>query len=244
MESIPMEFLNQITLKGLLLGILAVLQLTIIVQSIQASKIKKRIERLVIKKTNTLNQLKLQAIQKKVNYDEIEDELNDLAKYKQLQQSFIGKNFYSVFSVTYILASTLLSIESVADTSKKKTNTVVSMMLKERASVANKSNILLAGTLIVYLVATAMAIVDFNLLAVLFPSTLFFAFQVDQYLITYRIRKGWYGRNEYEAREIIEYILSHADKNDFNDDGGLKKLMDKPERLEQQVEDVKGWAKA
>ncbi|MBM6705450.1 hypothetical protein H6A60_13350, partial [Sutterella massiliensis] len=48
---------------------------------------------------------------------------------------------------------------------------------------------------------------------------------IDHKLIEYRINKGWYGKNEFESREIIRFVLAHADKNDFNDQGGLKKVI-------------------
>jgi hypothetical protein len=44
--------------------------------------------------------------------------------------------------------------------------------------------------------------------------------------IDYRIKKGFYGNNEYEARQIIEFILNNSDHIDFTDGkGGMKRII-------------------
>ena len=43
--------------------------------------------------------------------------------------------------------------------------------------------------------------------------------------LDYRIRKGFYGTNEREVREIIRFILSKRKHIDFTDDGKPKKIM-------------------
>ena len=53
----------------------------------------------------------------------------------------------------------------------------------------------------------------------------FLVFSINQKILTYRIHKGIYGTNEYEAREIITYILSNSDKEDFSDGDASKRLL-------------------
>ena len=65
-----------------------------------------------------------------------------------------------------------------------------------------------------------------------------FAIHADHKLIEHRIRNGWYGKNEFESREIIEFILSHANKDDFNDSGGLKKIIPTPEFSEEERKEI------
>ena len=57
-------------------------------------------------------------------------------------------------------------------------------------------------------------------------------------LLAFRIRKGYYGKTEYEAREIIGFILKHSKRIDFTDGGNLKEIISKDDitTLEQYVE--------
>ncbi|ENH7109824.1 hypothetical protein ABWJ26_000227 [Vibrio fluvialis] len=134
----------------------------------------------------------------------------------------------------------LLDIESTQDVSKRKSNTIVGMMLEEKFASSNKNARLLSMTIFGYMLITYFDFVAFNILALIVPMALLSALLLDKFLITLRIRRGWYGRNEYEAREIINYVSSHANKDDFNDDGGLKKLMDAPELVKEQAETLEG----
>ncbi|QXO19237.1 hypothetical protein [Vibrio ostreae] len=247
MEYIFTEFQNLFTSKDLAIIVLLALVVKIAIQFTQIFKIKVQTEKIIKERLDLLNKsLKFKESSQDLHrYQSLRNEIRNLRTQKRLLRYTYRKRLTSLSDIAYDTISIFLSVESITDTSKTKTNTVVGMMLKERASTANKIKLLLSGSVLVYLVASVISIIEFNWLAITFPTTLFLALQTDQFLITYRIRKGWYGRNEYEAREIIEYILSHADKDDFNNDGGLKKLMDEPKRTEYKVEkDVKGWVNA
>ncbi|MBT0111952.1 hypothetical protein [Vibrio alginolyticus] len=244
MESIFTNALSLIASKGFAVACIVALVVQLVIQFKEVSILEKSIAKLIAVRIKLLNEKK-QLSNEHDDIQRIEDELASLYKERWYLTRSFNKKIKSIFSINYEAASMLLSIQSITDSSKKKTNTVVGMMLKERAIKANKISLLLVATIIVYLIFSTMSVIEFSWLAILFPCTLLLALHADQYLITYRIRKGLYGRNEYEAREIIEYILSHADKDDFNDEGGLKKLMDEPERGEDKVaEDLKGWVKA
>lgn len=52
--------------------------------------------------------------------------------------------------------------------------------------------------------------------------------------LEYRIVKGWYGNNEREAREIIEFIIKESSNIDFRDGGKLKKILS-----EEDLEEIK-----
>lgn len=118
------------------------------------------------------------------------------------------------------------------------------MMLEEKLTKSKKNSSLIIVALLIYIACSSFHLIQLNPFAIIVPLILLTAFYLDQYLIIYRVRKGWYGRNEYETREIISYIVAHADKDDFNDDGGLKKLMDAPENAKNSVQNEKGWVKA
>lgn len=55
--------------------------------------------------------------------------------------------------------------------------------------------------------------------------TLLITYNIQTSLFNYRVRKGFYGRNEYESREIIDFIVDNYKKVDFSDPGGPKKII-------------------
>ncbi|MDH6024946.1 hypothetical protein [Vibrio splendidus] len=155
------------------------------------------------------------------------------------------KTIYSEMITAFSsLVIATLSLESLKDTSKARTNTVVGMMLKEKLDGSNKNCLLIIAGLIAYICLAFFNLVQFHFTAFIIPLCLLVAMYLDQHLIIYRVKKGWYGRNEYETREIINYVIAHAKPEDFNNDGGLKTLMDKPERKQLSKADNNGWAKA
>jgi hypothetical protein len=54
-----------------------------------------------------------------------------------------------------------------------------------------------------------------------------FLILLDGMLLAYRVRRGFYGNNEGEAREIITYILRNSDKLDDGD--GTRRIFDSAE---------------
>ncbi|OOQ70158.1 hypothetical protein C1S86_11370 [Vibrio parahaemolyticus] len=245
MESIFTELVNLITSNDFLGSLFAILAL--VVAFLQGynirlhSKVKKRVADRILE----LDKTKKRYSPNSSNYKKVDAELRILEQISEQVVSSTTKSLLKFIQAPYTATTIFLSLESALDAKKKQTNTVVGMMLKERTNKANKSSLLLIAAIIVYLALSSITSIEFSWLVILIPSVLLFAFQADQYLITYRIRKGWYGRNEYEAREIIQYILAHADKDDFNDEGGLKKLMDAPEHIEEKATtDQKGWINA
>ncbi|MBY8252262.1 hypothetical protein KW526_06845 [Vibrio fluvialis] len=169
----------------------------------------------------------------------------------ELEEAIIlaGSVSSKLFEKNYItttpnLVRSLLELKATRDLEKRKTNTIVGMMLEEKLTKSKKNSSFLIIALLAYIGCSSFNLIPLNPFAIIIPLVLLTAFYLDQYLIIYRVRKGWYGRNEYETREIISYIVAHADKDDFNDDGGLKKLMDAPENAKNSVQNEKGWVKA
>ena len=58
-----------------------------------------------------------------------------------------------------------------------------------------------------------------------------------QFLLNYRIRRGYYGQNKEEAREIIDFITSEAEKQDFTGGGNIRKIFPELEN-EEQLEEI------
>lgn len=62
------------------------------------------------------------------------------------------------------------------------------------------------------------------------PIALSVAVALQQKLLQFRVKRGRYGFNPHEAKELIRYILSEADKSQFfNDDGSPRKALDERE---------------
>jgi hypothetical protein len=59
------------------------------------------------------------------------------------------------------------------------------------------------------------------------------------WLVQYRVRKGFYGRTEAEAREILQFVLDHTKDTDFTDGGKPKKVIS-PQDLEEIQARVQG----
>ena len=160
--------------------------------------------------------------------------------YVQSIEKIIGNSFLineKTFTVLAIYLSSSL-VRSIANISKeiieaspeeKKAKTIVGLMLGEKAERSFRSQLYLGVALVTSFVFSIFLDSSMNNFALIFISLLFLGIQVDQKLIEYRIRNGWYGKNEFETREIINFIISHANKDDFNDSGGLKKVIPEPD---------------
>ena len=53
----------------------------------------------------------------------------------------------------------------------------------------------------------------------------------DHFILAYRIKRGYYGTNQHEAKELLRFLIKHADKTDFSDGDGLKKIFPTPEEI-------------
>lgn len=111
----------------------------------------------------------------------------------------------------------------------KRSNTIVGVMLIDKLKKSTKIQFILILCLVINFLLALLTAIEFSYFLLAIVSLMLFCIHADQQLIMYRVKKGWYGKNEYEAKEIINFILSHANKNDFNDSGGLKRVIPLPE---------------
>ncbi|NMX72651.1 hypothetical protein HBO23_06695 [Pseudomonas sp. WS 5532] len=138
-------------------------------------------------------------------------------------------------TITIILNSSLaLSMARIAEQAAsgkkdaRKSKTIVGLMLGEKLKQATKIQGILFLVLVVNALAAFVNGAEMNTFVIFVVFVGLSAIFIDHKLIEYRINKGWYGKNEFESREIIRFVLAHADKNDFNDQGGLKKVIPAP----------------
>jgi len=112
-----------------------------------------------------------------------------------------------------------------ANNRRSSTTTIAGLMVVHRASnsAAAKFAIVAATSLYVALSFKFGATSSPWVLGSL--ALLFMALSVQDWLLSYRIRKGLYGSSEHEAREMLEFIVAHSDKFDFTDGDRLRKLL-------------------
>lgn len=106
---------------------------------------------------------------------------------------------------------------------------LLGFLLAKKARQSSVAYFFLFLSLILYWYLSALSIIPVRIGVLLFISALIIALFIGQQLLEYRIKKGLYGTNEYEAREIIEFILSNKDKSDFTGGKGFKEIFLEPE---------------
>ena len=139
--------------------------------------------------------------------------------------------------------SALYSESDDGSAEKKRSKTIVGVMLLERLKKSAKLQLVLALCLVINFLVSLLPTIDFSYFLLAVASLLLLCIHADQQLIDYRIKKGWYGKNEYETKEIINFIISHSNKDDFNDSGGLKRVIPLPE-IEAEPEKASGFGGA
>lgn len=124
--------------------------------------------------------------------------------------------------------------------------TIAGMLLGSKSKQSIVSYFLLILSIAVYIIISIISGNEINSYVILFLVICITLIHINQKIIEYRISNGLYGKNEYEAREMINYILSHSDKSDFSDGDKLKKLFPQPvekESSESAFEGALGVAK-
>jgi hypothetical protein len=116
--------------------------------------------------------------------------------------------------------------------------TIIGMMIGKKIKKDTRAYVLLFAGLVIYLLF-GLFTAQTNLLGLMFFALAILALQLNQKVTEYRIRKGFYGTNYYEAREIIQFVVENADEN-FYSGGKIKKLMPEPEVMQEEARCVEG----
>ncbi len=165
-----------------------------------------------------------------------EKEKVDTISVTIVKRVFRGKSLLLDASII-LNSSAFVVVESLAEqiaysdgsAKDRKANTIVGVMLLEKAKKGTIQQAILLLAIVVYLFIVWFTASDISQFLLLFLTVLLLAVFLDQKLIEFRIRKGWYGSNEFETRELIEFITLHSNKDDFNDGNGAKKIIPNPE---------------
>ena len=125
-------------------------------------------------------------------------------------------------------------IDKIASKESKKSQSIVSIMIDSRAKGVQKAFIFLAITLLGQLVFTYFTKSEISSWFILFLLFLACALYLNQTILEYRVKKGLYGANDYEAREIVEFIFANAEHVDFSSGDGAKRIFPEPEKETQE----------
>tara|TARA_A200000159_G_scaffold1453_1_gene1619 strand:- start:3222 stop:3917 length:696 start_codon:yes stop_codon:yes gene_type:complete len=155
-----------------------------------------------------------------------------------LDDSMARNKVLKIFAI-YINVSLFKALANISEQiakstdSDKKAKTVVGLMISEKMKKSSRAQLFLFLALIANVAISFVFDNSVSIFVMVFVSILLLCIQIDHKLIEYRVNKGWYGKNEFETLEIIEFIIAHADKNDFNDSGGLKKVIPQPKTVKE-----------
>jgi hypothetical protein len=150
-----------------------------------------------------------------------------------LDDSMHGSKVLKKFAI-YINASLFKTLANISEQivkssdTEKKAKTVVGLMLSEKMRKSSRAQLFLFLALIVNVAFSLVLDNSVSVFVMAFVSIFLLFIQIDHKLIEYRVNNGWYGKNKFETLEIIEFIIAYADKNDFNDSGGLKRVIPQP----------------
>lgn len=139
----------------------------------------------------------------------------------------IRKFYFISFFQPLMIRSIEKTIRKIASNLPKKAidaNTIVGFMAIKRAQQFVNSLILILATSIIYLCLSIFQIVTPNLLAVLFLILITLIIIANHKAYEYRIDHGFFGNNEFEAREIIKFIISKSNNSDLINGGKFPKL--------------------
>lgn len=108
-------------------------------------------------------------------------------------------------------------------------STVIGLFVKEKVQKYFRAYFKLFYSFLFILICYLLSGKDLNIFVLGLPVLFFILLLLNQKILEYRLRKRYTGKNEYEAREIIKFILAHSNKSDFMQGGKMKELFPQEE---------------
>ncbi len=133
--------------------------------------------------------------------------------------------YLKLFTGAGLIVAVLRNFLVALDKSSIDRNTIVGIMVGKRISRDSKAYALLVGSLMLYIIFSVSSVIEFNIIDILFFLLMIGALALNQKMLEIRIKKGMYGTNPYEVKEIIQFIEEHSEKSDFIDGKKIKKLI-------------------
>lgn len=147
------------------------------------------------------------------------EQINTEFLWGGLTFGFVG---VALILLLYIGLSSQPSVRKIKE--QYPTLSIVGIISRKRSQQKMKVLLLLSLGLFVY-VGFSYFTSSISIGIMIFFLFIMLSIIVKQQVFKYRIYKGFYGNNKREAREIIEFLLNHRDKVDFDDKGKPKRLI-------------------
>lgn len=125
-------------------------------------------------------------------------------------------------------------LDEIAKQESQKSQSIVELMVDNKGKKVQKAYMVFTITLLAQLGFAYFTKSGINNWFMFFTLFLAGIIYLNQVILDYRIKKGFYGTNDYEAREIIEFIFTNAEYSDFSSGGGAKKIFPEPEKETQE----------
>ena len=151
--------------------------------------------------------------------------------YKFLDTTVEIKNDHSrklIFN-SGLMSSLVQNYLSATDKKSIDRSTIVGIMLGKKISKYTKAFTCLFAGLALHMILVLLNLQQVNLTLIGILLLFISALSLNQKMLEYRIKRGYYGTNGYEVKEIVQFIQEHSDKTDFIDKNGTKKLLPAPE---------------
>lgn len=160
------------------------------------------------------------------DFQKILDTLYDNVK---LTDKIVASINSSIYKEIYELISNInQDIDNKSD--RKVEFTIVNILVKKEAKKESYSYFILFSTLIFYISSMFILSIEISETVIFILLILILALFIKQKILEYRIKNGYYGTNQYEAREIIDFILENSD--DFDNFNGYKRIFPEIENEE------------
>ncbi len=160
------------------------------------------------------------------------EELNKVQKILEHHLLDTYNSIYKPFLLPLNAGLIMSVFQRVIDAVKKggiDEATIVGIMVGKRIKANTKAYMFLILSLIAHVALNFFLANSVNGYLILFLITMISLLGVNQKITEYRIRKNYFGSNEYEAREIVQFILDNVDKTDFTSGGNVKRLLPFPD---------------
>lgn len=133
---------------------------------------------------------------------------------------------YAISSI--LVRPEMISGEQSIRTRMKEENNLIMSLLEKKAQNTTKACYALFGVLLIEFLFAFVLPKSFSRWVVILACFFILLCNIGQWILEYRVKRGLYGTNSKEAREIISYIINNADNN-TNRKNGMKLVFPKPE---------------
>jgi hypothetical protein len=106
--------------------------------------------------------------------------------------------------------------------------TIISVFIQQQSKNNSIAYCVLFLAVIAHIMFVFLLGLEMNIGVIISVLFIVLTLYINEIVLIYRIKHGFYGTNEYEVREILHFITNHADPSNFTTGQGLKDLLPPP----------------